>query len=352
MALGNRLALGQKRHRARTFAPYALKHYGVITEYLKKDVLLWVMWPATGILVAGGVTSLVLRWRILVKTFRNLSSASMDAEEFPLRWVAVGILITAGALVLVQKVCLGVEVWVTIMAIILSLPLMLVGLRVLGETNWGPISTLANMMQGVFGLLVPGHLLANMAASGTTGIIAAESEALMQDYKAGDLIGSTPRYLTVMQLLATPVGAAAVSWMYPILRNTYGVVGDHPGLGAPTSHRWAGFAEILSQGFNALPPGALWGCFIGAAMGIIFTVLEGRGWAWVPSPTGVGIGMLVPAFAVIVMFLGGLGEWIWRRLHPGSNRLYMTPLASGLIAGEAIVAVVVPLLILLGVLSA
>ena len=38
-------------------------------------------------------------------------------------------------------------VWMTIAAIVLSLPLMLVGLRVFGETNWGPISALSNMMQ-------------------------------------------------------------------------------------------------------------------------------------------------------------------------------------------------------------
>ena len=48
-----------------------------------------------------------------------------------------------------------------------------------------------------------------MLASGTTGTIATESEALMQDYKAGDMIGSSPKYLTLMQLIATPVGAAA-----------------------------------------------------------------------------------------------------------------------------------------------
>ena len=56
------------------------------------------------------------------------------------------------ALVVVQKVSLGLEVWKTLAAILLSIPLMLVGLRVLGETNWGPISPLSNMMQGVFGV--------------------------------------------------------------------------------------------------------------------------------------------------------------------------------------------------------
>jgi uncharacterized oligopeptide transporter (OPT) family protein len=203
-------------------------------------------------------------------------------------------------------------------------------------------------MQGIFGILSPGHILANMVASGTTGTIAIESEALMQDYKAGQMIGSSPKNLTIMQLLATPVGAAAVAWTYPLLRNTYGIVGEHAGLTSPISRKWAGFAEILSKGFSALPPGAVAALVIAAILGVIFAFLENRGVSWVPSPTGVGIGMLVPAAVILVMFIGSVVERFWHRADRRSNELYMVPLASGLIAGEAIIAVIVPLLVVLG----
>ena len=185
---------------------------------------------------------------------------------------------------------------------------MLVGLRVLGETNWGPISALSNMMQGIFGVLAPGHIAANMVASGTTGTIAVESEALMQDYKAGDMIGSSPKYLTIMQLIATPIGAATVSWMYPLLRDTYGIVGDHAGLSSPISRKWAGFAEILSQGVSALPRGAVTALIIASILGVVLAVLESRKVKWVPSATAMGIAMVVPASVIFVMFLGGLVE--------------------------------------------
>src|SRR5207253_3501055 len=125
---------------------------------------------------SGGLTALFLRWSILIKTFRQLSTATVDAEEFPLKWVVAGVIVSSIALIIVQKVSLGLDVWMTVVAILLSLPLMLVGLRVLGETNWGPISALSNMMQGIFGVLAPGQIVANMLASGTTGTIAIESE--------------------------------------------------------------------------------------------------------------------------------------------------------------------------------
>ena len=199
-------------------APYALLHYGVIrANFAKNDVLFWVMWPATAMLVASGLAALILRWKILVKTFRNLSTSSAGTDSFPLKWVGAGVVVTGIALIVTQKLNLGLDLWMTTAAILLSIPMMLVGLRVLGETNWGPISSLSNVMQVIFGVLAPGHILANMVASGTTGTIAVESEALMQDYKAGHMIGSSPKNLTIMQLLATPIGAAAVSWTYPLL---------------------------------------------------------------------------------------------------------------------------------------
>jgi uncharacterized oligopeptide transporter (OPT) family protein len=333
-------------------APYLLLRYGVIQEtFTRTDVLFWVMWPATAMMVSGGLTALALRWSILKRTFSRLSGARADAGTFPLQWVVIGAITLAIALMVLQRVNFGISMWLTGVAIVLSLPLMLVGLRVLGETNWGPISQMTNMMQVIFGAIVPGNLTVNMVSSGTTGTIAVESEALMQDYKAGYMIGSTPKSLTIMQLLGTPVGAAAVSWMYPLLRDTYGIVGENAGLASPISRRLAGFAEVLSQGFEALPAGAVPALFIGVALGILFTVLEDRRFKWVPSPTGAAIGMLVPASVIIVMFLGSVVDTIWRRVNPASNTAYMVPLASGLIAGEAIVAVVIPLLVALGVIS-
>jgi uncharacterized oligopeptide transporter (OPT) family protein len=259
--------------------------------------------------------------------------------------------VTGTALVVIQKVSLGLDVWMTVVAILLSVPLMLVGLRVLGETNWGPISAMSNLMQGVFGVLAPGQIAANMLASGTTGTVATTSEALMQDFRAGEMIGSSPKYLTYMQLIATPIGAAAVSWMYPLLRQTYGIVGANPGLSSPISRKWAGFAEILSRGVSALPPGAITALVIAVILGIVLTILESGKSKWVPSPTALGIGMLVPFSVIFVMFLGGLADWIWRRSDPRSNELFSVPLASGLIAGEALIAVIIPLLVLLGVVT-
>jgi uncharacterized oligopeptide transporter (OPT) family protein len=334
-------------------APYALQAAGILKpEFTRTEVLYWVMWPATGMMVAGGLAALFLRWRVLIRSFRNLSAAT-GADEFPLRWVAIGTIVSAVALIAVQKAMFDQPLWITTVAILLSIPLALVGLRVLGETNWGPISALSNMMQGVFALLAPGNVAANMVASGTTGTVASDSQAIMQDYKAGDMIGSSPRYLTYMQLLATPIGAAAVAWMYPVLRQEYGIGGD-TGLSSPISRKWAGFAELLSKGVEALPRGAMAALVIGVVIGIVLAILESlvRDKTLIPSPTGLGIGMLVPASVIVTMVIGAIVGKIWAKADPRTSDAYQIPLASGLIAGEALVAVIVPLFLILGLLKA
>ena len=348
-------------------APYFLIKYGVPLHHEKvveagqeinrfvftdspkrTEVLFWVMWPATGMLVVGGLTALALRWKLLVETFRSLRSAKIGTDEMPLSVVAVGVALSAIALCIVQATLLDMPVWMTLCAIVLSVPLMLVGLRVLGETNWGPISALSNMMQGVFAALAPGNVAANMVASGTTGTIATSSEAIMQDYKCGHIIGTRPRNLTIMQLIAVPVGAAAVSWMYPALVGAFGIVdrvapdgSTIPAqLTSPISNKWSGFAQILKEGVSALPTSALYALLIFSILGCAFTVLETTKWKkYVPSPTGVGIGILVPFSVVFTMFVGGLIGYGWEKKHKQSADIFMVPLASGFIAGEALVAV-------------
>jgi len=348
--------------------PYFLVKYAVPIHHLKAgqevagavmvrtdtptrtEVLFWVMWPATGMLVAGGLTALALRWRILIETFRSLRTAKIGSNEMSLSFVATGVAICAVALCIVQATLLAMPVWMTIAAIVLSLPLMLVGLRVLGETNWGPISALSNMMQGVFAALAPGNVAANMVASGTTGTIATSSEAIMQDYRCGQIIGTKPRNLTVMQLIAVPVGAAAVSWMYPVLVKAYHIFDTtDPATGkvikaqltSPISNKWAGFAQILKDGASALPTSALYALVIFSVLGIVLTVIESKASLrkYVPSPTGIGIGILVPFSVVFTMFLGGIAGYVWEKKLKASADVYLLPLASGLIAGEALVAV-------------
>ncbi len=330
----------------------------IIDAPVRGKLLLWMMWPGTGMLIAAGLTALALKWRTLARTFSTLNADAVKGGDVPLKLIGIGIGLASVGLVIVQYVFFDLPIWLTLIAILLSAPLMLVGLRVLGETNWGPISQLTNMMQAIFAALVPKNLIANLGASGTTGTIAVQSEAIMQDYKAGHIIGSTPRFLTYSQLIAAPNGALAVALVYPLLRDTYGigtqVVEGQTPLTSPISARITGFADVLAGGFDNLPPYALEFMLVGAAVGIAITLGETfvkSGHKWLPSATGLGIGMMVPGTVVFTMVIGGILMSIWNRADKSSADKLAMPLAAGLIAGEAVLAIVIPLLIAAGAIS-
>jgi uncharacterized oligopeptide transporter (OPT) family protein len=327
--------------------PRYLFSHGMITDLTYPATLRWVMWPATGLMVAGGLTSLALKWHLIVKTFRGLRGSKVERNDFPMKGVVIGALVMTVVICVVQYLSMGIPMWLSFIAIVLSLPLMLVGLRVLGETNWGPISAMSNMMQAIFAFISPGNVPVNMSSSGLTGTIAVTSEALMQDFKAGQLLKSNPRSLTIAQLIAAPVGSIATAIVYPVLRDKFGI--GAPGLSSPISVKWAGFAELLTKGFNALPPGCLLGLVIGIVVGIVLTLLAEKWGELIPSPAAIGIGMLITAAVLLTFILGGICQLVWAKVSPETEKAYRIPLASGLIAGEAIIAVVLSIMAAVGI---
>jgi len=174
-----------------------------------------------------------------------------------------------------------------------------------------------------------------------SGAVAANGEHLMQDYRAGKIVGSTNRNLTILQLIGVPIGALAVAVAYPLVRAKYGIGGES-GLSSPISVKWAGFAELLSKGFGALPASALHALVLALVIGVVLTLLESRPriGRFVPSPTAIGLGMLIPGVAIFPMVIGGIAQSVWQKVSPNTEQVYNTPLASGFITGEALVLLV------------
>ena len=267
------------------FPPWLLRHGLIAPDAKRVDILLTVMWPAVGMLVAGGIAGLAAP---LAGAAQELPGAHRGARRGvrPAAPLGRGLGSAASAVVLivVQRLFFGTPVWHSVIAILLALPLGLVALRVLGETNWGPISTMVNLVQAIFGVLAPGDLRASMVSSGITGAVAAESEGLMQDFKAGWMIGSTPRILTYMQLMAVPVGALALAVMYPlhprhVRHHRRARPAPEPDVAALGGVRQGGDARVArvapSRAAAAARVAWMKGSFAcGAAIGVLLTLLE------------------------------------------------------------------------------
>lgn len=315
-------------------------HFGI--------VLLWAMWPATALMVATAGTAIALRWRTVVDTFRNLNvSRGLQGEDMGVKAIVGWAVVLTILLAIIQHSHFDMSYTQTVVAVLASLPLMLVGTRVLGETNQGPVSAMANALQAVFAVFWPSSIRLNLIAAGMAGNTSAQSEGTMQDYKTGRIVGSTPRILTYVQLAAVPIGAAAVAIMYPLLVKKYGL---GVGLNAPTGVKLSNMAVLLSQGWGALPRYAMEASIAAAVIGIVIAVVQNK-WhiPWIPSTVAFGFALILPGTLNIPMGIGGIAGWIWLKRSPESYGRYCVTVASGFIAGEALLGgIIIPVLSAIG----
>jgi uncharacterized oligopeptide transporter (OPT) family protein len=239
-------------------------------------------------------------------------------------------------------------------AIPLSLVMGIVAARVTGETDVTPTKALGPVTQFVYGALLPGNLTANLMGANVTGGVGLHAADLLVDLKSGYLLGANPRQQFVGQLFGVIAGAAAVVPVFNLLVPSPDVLGTAQ-FPAPGVQVWASVSKVLVDGVSALHPAARRAALVGFAVGILLVLAERwaprRVKALVPSPSGLGLAFVVPGSNSISMFLGALVAELLRRRSPKSAERYVVPVASGFIAGESLVGVLVAILIALGVLN-
>ncbi len=138
------------------------QHGGLANRYVAGNhfsiAMLWFMWPATALMITAALTAVLLRWKSLMAMFKGLSmskASSASREDVSLRTIVIMTVIFTILLALFQNFNFDLPFWQTIAAVILGLPLILVGVRVLGETNNGPVSLMANTLQAIFRIFSP-----------------------------------------------------------------------------------------------------------------------------------------------------------------------------------------------------
>jgi uncharacterized oligopeptide transporter (OPT) family protein len=111
-------------------------------------------------------------------------------------------------------------------------------------------------------------------------------------------------------------------------------------------------AELLSVGVASLHPTARLGALAGATLGLALPLLERafpKGKAWIPSPMGLGLACVMPGSISLSLFAGALLAFLFEKTWRRAAEDYVVPVASGLIAGESLMAVLISALMVFGV---
>jgi uncharacterized oligopeptide transporter (OPT) family protein len=310
----------------------------------------WSLWGGTSIMVFASLTTIALQWRTIARAFtvfkkteRTFHSAAMDAIEVPGSWMVIGLIPITIGLVLVQYLAFRVSILLAVIAVALSFVVSLVCCRATGETDTTPIGAMGKLTQLLYAALpgAKGVATINLMAAGVTASAGGAAADLLTDLKSGYILGANPRKQFIAQFVGIFFGLAAVvpAW--------YAMVPDKPALEAfnpPATYMWKAVADLLTRGIQMLPVTAVWAIVIGALLGVALPVagkLFPRAEPYLPSAIGLGLSWVMVFENSLSFAIGAVFVEVWKRLNKRNSDLYYVPVASGMIAGESLVAALI-----------
>jgi uncharacterized oligopeptide transporter (OPT) family protein len=308
------------------------------------------VWLGAPVLVASSVLAFALQWRAVAAGFRALyrsagASPAPAGVEVPMSWFALGAGLSGTGIVLLTWQWFGVPIPDGILALLLSFALALVVCRATGETDVTPTAAIGKIMQLAYGGLIPRNAAANLMTAGITVGASAASADLLTDLKAGHLLGANPRRQFVAQLLGVVPGTLATVLCFSLLIPDATAFTDTPGhpaaFAVPGAQPWAAVARVFQHGIANLHPMArqclAWGLAAGATLAVLERWL-GRLRTYLPSATGLGLGLfLSPSLSLTIVIGATAARFATRRSDAAAD--LVVPVASGLIAGEALVGI-------------
>ena len=200
---------------------------------------------------------------------------------------------------------------------------------------------LASVVMVAVGMKGTGGMVAALIMGGVVCTALSMAGAFITDLKIGYWLGTTPKKQESWKFLGTLVSAATVGGVMMLLNETYGFASGQ--LAAPQANAMAAVIDPLMNGIGA--PWLLYG--IGAVLAIVLTLLR------IPA-LAFALGMFIPIELNIPLLVGGAINWyVTTRSKDSSTNSERGEkgnlLASGFIAGGALMGVLSALLRFAGV---
>ncbi len=338
------------------FVP-VMQYQGVIPRDLDPDhayrqLVLWTLWGGVSCMVTSGLLSFGMQWRSALRAFGNLGSLfsraksdtprEMDAIEVPTSWFIAGQLTGLVGLGWMASVTFGMPYWQSTVAVLLTFLLALVACRVTGETDTTPIGAMGKVTQLIFGVLSPRNMNVNLMSANITAGAATSAADLLTDLKSGYLLGANPRKQFLAQYAGIYSGTIVTVVCFRVLVPDVSVLGSKQ-FPAPAALTWKAVAEVLSKGVETLGPIKVWCIVIGGLVGIVLPLLGKlfpKYEKWIPSAAGLGLAWTFQWYTAFLFFLGAVIAYGWEKKSPKQSEEFLFPVASGIIAGGSLMAVV------------
>lgn len=321
-----------------------------------------------GMLMGAGFTLFKMRNSLIKGIGRSITDVKKAAtgtepagdrteKDLKFSWIMVGILASAVMTFIITKFIFGTDLLPALVAATVLIVLAfffaaisgyLVG--IMGSSN-NPISGLTLTALVVTALVMVimgvdanhGGVAAVLGVAAIVCVAAAVAGEMLQDLKAGHILGGTPWKMQIGDIIGVALAAFVMFFVLDFLNQAdiaqglkEGYVGGFgsPKLSAPQSGLMAMLAKGIVGGEMAWPL-----IIVGMLMGLAFILMQ------VKSPMLVSVGMYLPLETTFAIFLGGLVKgvvdiFVKRRNYNDGQKARIENtgvlLAAGFIAGEAL----------------
>jgi len=205
---------------------------------------------------------------------------------------------------------------------------------------------LAALLMTSLGVRGKAGVAAVLGVAAVVAVAVSVAGSMIQDLKAGHLLGGTPWKMQVVEMAAVALLALFLLLPVIVLHEANLATGGIGGRALPAPQ--AGLMAQLAKGI--VGGGMAWGLLgAGAALGLALILCGAR------AVMLVAVGMYVPFETSSAIFVGGLIRWLADRLLRGREEEARkraedagTLLASGLVAGEAVTGILLAALFLAG----
>ncbi len=315
----------------------------------------YIRYIGAGAVAAGGIISLIKTFPVILRTFtkavRGIGAQRQDAlrtsRELPMGAVLAGVLLIAVVIWLLPSV--PVRLFGAMLVIIFGFFFATVSSRMVGlvGSSNNPVSGMA-----IATLLIATALLKGTGMTGYTGmvsaicvgtvicIVAAMAGDTSQDLKTGFIVGATPMWQQIGELIGAVVAALTIGGVMYLLHAAWGF-GNSSQLPAPQ----ATLMKLVVEGVmgGTLPWGLV---FCGVFVAIVIEIL---GLPVLP----VSIGLYLPIHLSAPIFVGGMIRKLVESQKADTEEaaalkkdrvdrglLY----SSGMIAGEGLIGILLAVL--------
>jgi uncharacterized oligopeptide transporter (OPT) family protein len=317
------------------------------------------LWLGVSIMLSYGILQFLAQWRTILRAFSGIGRSKGDDipqivkdTEVPGTWFLWGTLIAGAGAIALAQFAFDIPFYFGALAVGLTFFLAMVAARATGESDITPVGAMGKIMQLTFGTIMPQSTNANLMSASITANSAGSAADLLNDLKSGYLLGANPRRQFIAQLWGIAAGTAATVIGFYILVPDASVMTGELADGstipvkfpAPAAQAWMAVAKVMTGGgLQAMHPMhramIFWGLGLGAAM-LALELLFPKQRKWLPSATGIGLGLILPFNFPLSMFLGAVIAAVWMKKDQKSGDFYIIPIVSGLIAGLSIFGVI------------